>query len=96
MHDIYTYDKYHRLCFPTVKNQNPIHMDSEDWSNSGDGQSSQYAYHNDPKFLDGHVWANSIDQDQTAPPSWSTLFAIPLCLHLLVTLLYRKTTFLKF
>ena len=24
-------------------------------------------YHNDPKFLDRQVWANSADPDQTAP-----------------------------
>ena len=38
-------------------------------------------YRNDPKFSDGHVWANSADPDQTAPRgavwSGSTLFAIP-------------------
>ena len=35
---------------------------------------------NDPKFLDGHVWANSVDPDQTAPEravrSGCTLFVI--------------------
>ena len=37
-------------------------------------------YHNDPKFSDRRVWANSVDPDQTAPKavwSGSTLFAIP-------------------
>ena len=24
-------------------------------------------YHNDPKFSDRQVWANSVDPDQTAP-----------------------------
>ena len=24
-------------------------------------------YHNDPKFSDRKVWANSVDPDQTAP-----------------------------
>ena len=32
-------------------------------------------YHNNVKFSDGQVWANSKDPDQTAP-SGSTLFAI--------------------
>ena len=26
------------------------------------------AYRNDPKFLDGLIWAKSADPDQTAPP----------------------------
>ena len=26
-----------------------------------------YAYHNDPKFSDRQVWANSVDPDDTAP-----------------------------
>ena len=30
-----------------------------------------------PKFSDRQVWANSVDPDQTAPRSGSTLFAIP-------------------
>ena len=38
-------------------------------------------YRNDPKFSDRYAWANSADQDQTAPRgavwSGSTLFAIP-------------------
>ena len=43
-------------------------------------------YHNDPKFLERQVWANSADPDQTAPQgigiqgavlSGSSLFAIP-------------------
>ena len=42
-------------------------------------------YHNDPKFLDRQVWANSADPDRTAPLtaprgavwSGSSLFAIP-------------------
>ena len=25
-------------------------------------------YRHDPKYLDGQVWANSVDQDQTAVP----------------------------
>ena len=37
-------------------------------------------YRNDPKFSDRYAWANSADQDQTAPRwavwSGSTLFAI--------------------
>ena len=37
-------------------------------------------YRNDPKFSDRYAWANSADQDQTAPreavQSGSTLFAI--------------------
>ena len=28
---------------------------------------SKGRYHNDPKFLDRQVWANSLDTDQTAP-----------------------------
>ena len=43
-------------------------------------QSENTVYHNDPKFLDRQVWANSADPDQTAPRgavwSGSTLFAI--------------------
>ena len=39
------------------------------------------AYHIDPKFLDRQAWANSVDQDGTAPTgavrSGATLFAIP-------------------
>ena len=33
----------------------------------------RYVYHNDPKFLDRHVWANSVDPDQIAPEGtfWS-------------------------
>ena len=36
-------------------------------------------YHNDRKFLDRQVWANSVDPDQGLGPVWSgsTLFAIP-------------------
>ena len=41
---------------------------------------SKMNYHNDPKFSDRQVWANSVDPDQTAPRgavwSASTLFAI--------------------
>ena len=40
-----------------------------------------HIYHYFPNFLDGQVWANSEDPDQTAPTeavwSGSTLFAIP-------------------
>ena len=38
-------------------------------------KSSHINYHNDPKFLDRQVWANSADPDQTAPRF--SLFAIP-------------------
>ena len=38
-------------------------------------------YHNDPKFVDKQVWANSVDHDQTDPSRaiWSVyiLFSIP-------------------
>ena len=36
-----------------------------------------YIICNFPKFSDRQVWANSVDPDQTAPLSGSTLFAIP-------------------
>ena len=44
-------------------------------------------YHNDPKFLDRQVWANSVDPDQTEQ-SDQGLHCLPLCLHLLDTLFY--------
>ena len=34
-------------------------------------------YRNDSKFFDSQVWANSVDPDDTAIWSGSTLFAIP-------------------
>ena len=38
-------------------------------------------YRNDPNFVDKQIWANSVDNDQTAPSRaiWSvyTLFSIP-------------------
>ena len=47
-------------------------------------------YRNYPKVLDGQVWANSVDPDQTAPKgavwSGSTLFAIPSALFGHITL----------
>ena len=43
-----------------------------------------FTYHNDPKFSDRFIWANSADPDQTAPRgavwSGSSLFAIPFAL----------------
>ena len=42
--------------------------------------------HNDPKFLDRLVWANSADPDQV-------LHYLQYCLHLLDALLYGKTYF---
>ena len=40
-------------------------------------------YRNDPKFSDRQVWANSVDQDQTAPEqSDQGLYCLPFCLHL--------------
>ena len=55
-------------------------------------------YHDDLKFSDRQVWANSVDPDQTAPrgtvSSGSTLFAI-----LSASFgwsLYGKATLLKF
>ena len=44
-------------------------------------------YRNDPKFSDRQVWATSVDPDQTAPLSGSTLFAIPSETHY-----FRKLT----
>ena len=44
------------------------------------------SYCNNPKFLDRHVQANNVDQDQTAPEFASLLDA----------LLYDKTIFFKF
>ena len=34
---------------------------------SVDNEVSKVIYHNDPKFSDRQVWANSADRDQTAP-----------------------------
>ena len=57
-------------------------------------ESFHLIYHNDPKFLDRQVWANSADPDQTAPIggvwSGSTLFAIP------AALLFGKSILFKF
>ena len=55
-------------------------------------------YHNDPKFLDRQVYANSVDPDQTAARGavWSGLHCLPLHLHLLDALIYHKTNLYKF
>ena len=53
-------------------------------------------YHSDFKFSYRHVWANSVDPDQTAPLEavWSGLNYLPL--HFLGTLLYGKAILSKF
>ena len=51
--------------------------------------------HNDPKYLDRQVWANSVDLYQTEQSDHS-LHCLPLHLHLLDILLYDKTTLFKF
>ena len=48
-------------------------------------------YRNDLQHLDGQVWANSVDTDQTALGG-QDLHCLPFRLHILVTLLYCKTT----
>ena len=55
-------------------------------------------YHNDPKFLDRQVWANSADPDQTAPEEQSDqgLHCLQFCLHLFDALLYGITPLFKF
>ena len=45
-------------------------------------------YHNDPKFLDIHVWANSADTNQTE------LHCLLFILHLLQTFLCCKASLL--
>ena len=51
-------------------------------------------YHNDPKFSDRQVWANSVDPEQTAPKEavypGSTLFAIPSALFGHISLYITK------
>ena len=47
-------------------------------------------FRNVPKFLDRQVWANSADSDQTAPDQG--LHCLPICLHLLDSLLYGRAT----
>ena len=49
---------------------------------------------NDPKFSDRHVWANNVDQDQTA--NNKSLHCTLFCLHLLGALHYSKATLFKF
>ena len=56
-----------------------------------------FHYYNDPKFSDTQVWANSVDPYQTVPEqSDQSLHYLTVCLHLLNTLLYGKTTLFKF
>ena len=59
------------------------------------------SYHNDPKFSDRQVWANSVDPDQTNPKGlgvWSDqgLSCLPFRLYLLAVLVYVKITLFKF
>ena len=51
-------------------------------------------YHDDPKFSDRQVWANSADPDQTAPDQGLRCLQFPL--HLLDTLFDGKATLFKF
>ena len=50
-------------------------------------------YGNGPKVSDRQIWANSVDQDQTADQG---LHCLPLGLHFLDTLFYSKATLFKF
>ena len=55
-------------------------------------------YRNSPKFSDRHVWANSVDTDQTAPEQsdqglyFFIFFFLLFRMHLLIELLYSKPT----
>ena len=51
-------------------------------------------FHIDPKFLDRHVSANSVDPDETAPDLG--LHSLPFGWHLLDAVPYGKTTLFKF
>ena len=54
-------------------------------------------YRNDPKFLDRKACANNVDPDQTAQEqSDQGLHCLLFHLHLLESLLYGRTTLLKF
>ena len=47
-------------------------------------------YRNDPKFSDRYAWANSADQDLTAPDQ--DLHCLPFRLHRLDSLLFGRAT----
>ena len=51
-------------------------------------------YRNDLKFSDRYSWANSADQDQTAPDQG--LHYLPFRLHRFDSLLYGRATYFKF
>ena len=57
-----------------------------------------YGYHNETKFLDRQVWANSEDLDQTASEGESDqgLYLLLYRMHLLDILPCGYTTLLKF
>ena len=57
-----------------------------------------YGYHNETKFSDRRVWANSEDLDQTAPEGESDqgLYLLLYRMHLLDILPCGYTTLLKF
>ena len=50
--------------------------------------------HNDPKFSDRQVWANTLDPDQTAPDQG--LHCLPFGLHRLDSLFCCKAASIKF
>ena len=56
---------------------------------------SMNKYRNDHKFSDRYAWANSVDPDQTAVRSRSTLFAMILS-ALFGLVLYGRATSFKF
>ena len=66
------------------------------WVSEYLGNLRYHYFHNDPKFLDRQVWANSVDSDQEQ--SDQGLHCLPFCLHLLDALLYGnyKTLMFKF